>query len=277
MDEIGNLLRQSRQQLGLTLEDIQAATHINVVYLQDLEEERFEALPHPGVARGFLRNYAAALNLDVDYVLGLYDDPDQKKASTSGNPGGRMQFKSISMARPSRISSDLVLAILFLVLVGVAVVGVFYTYGDTFTAWTNELMATPVMPTADTAFVLPTPTPAPTPTPTSTVTPTPAFYTGVTVELVFNDDSWVQVLTDGDKAFEGILQAGEQRHWRGEKRVAVRVGNAGGVEAIVNGQSMGVMGEPGAVVDQVWEMLEEGAVTTATPPAPVTEEAPPTQ
>jgi hypothetical protein len=39
--------------------------------------------------------------------------------------------------------------------------------------------------------------------------------------------------------------------------VAVRAGNAGGVEVFVNGESMGLMGQPGQVVDQVWEKLEE--------------------
>jgi hypothetical protein len=74
------------------------------------------------------------------------------------------------------------------------------------------------------------------------------------------DESWVQVLVDEVKAFEGILQTGERRHWAGDRQVAVRAGNAGGVEIIVNGESMGLMGEPGQVVDQVWEKLEEESV-----------------
>jgi hypothetical protein len=55
--------------------------------------------------------------------------------------------------------------------------------------------------------------------------------------------------------------------------VAVRAGNAGGVEVLVNGESVGLMGEPGQVVDQVWEKVEEAAVTpsqenTAETPTP---------
>jgi hypothetical protein len=112
------------------------------------------------------------------------------------------------------------------------------------------------LPTSEAAIALPTPTPLPTATPTPTVTPTPLYYTGVTVELVITSESWVQVLVDEVKAFEGVLQAGERRHWTGDQQVAVRAGNAGGVEIIVNGESRGLMGEPYQVVDQVWEKVE---------------------
>jgi hypothetical protein len=115
--------------------------------------------------------------------------------------------------------------------------------------------------TDEAAILLPTPTPLPTDTPTPTITPTPLYYTGVTVELVITEESWVQVLVDEAKAFEGVLQAGERRHWTGDRQVAVRAGNAGGVEVIVNGESRGRMGEPSQVVDQVWEKLDEAPVT----------------
>jgi hypothetical protein len=137
----------------------------------------------------------------------------------------------------------------------------------------QETLNPSTSPSSEAALALPTPTSNPTETPTPTVTPTPLYYTGVTVELVINGESWVQVLVDEIKAYEGILQVGERRHWTGDRQVAVRAGNAGGVEVVVNGESMGLMGEPNQVVDQVWEKLEEvpsapapaGATGTPTP------------
>ena len=275
MGELGDLLRQSREQLGLTLDDIQASTHIKSSYLEALEEERFDDLPNLVVRRGFLRNYASALNLDPSYVLDLHDGHDQHAEASSGPAMSEdgIRFKSISMARPARISPDLLIGLLLIAtLVGV-VIAVFYVYQDSLLPLLLEPDTAPPVATADAAFILPTPTPAPTKTPTPTITLTPLYYTGVTVELLITDQSWVQVLVDDVKAFEGILKAGEQRHWTGTRQVAVRVGNAGGVEAIVNGESLGAMGEPAQVIDQVWVKMEEGAASALTPtPTVVTDQ-----
>ena len=94
------------------------------------------------------------------------------------------------------------------------------------------------------------------------------------MELAVSADSWVQVLVDGTKTYEGILRPGERRQFSAERQVAVRAGNAGGVEAFINGQSVGTLGEPGQVVDRLWEMLPEGTVVTPTPIVLVTEENP---
>lgn len=268
MGELGDLLRQSRQQLGLTLDDIQATTHIQRHYLEALEQERFDTLPDRVVGRGFLRNFAVAMKLDPSFVVDLYDGvtrplhavPDSRIMSEKG-----ILYKDIPMTSPSRVSVDLIVGLaVVLVLVG-GLLGAFYVFRDRWLPVAREMADQPAMPTADAAFILPTPTPVPTYTATPTNTPTPLYYTGVTVELNVSEESWVQVLVDGAKVFEGIMRPGDEKHWSGERQVAVRVGNAGGVEAIVNGQSVGAMGQRGQVVDQIWEKVEEGSPTLLTP------------
>ncbi|MBE7557183.1 MAG: DUF4115 domain-containing protein [Anaerolineales bacterium] len=120
----------------------------------------------------------------------------------------------------------------------------------------------------DAALLLPTVTPLPTSTPTPlppTDTPTPIIYGGVTVELQLKQPSWIQILVDDVKTFEGILQPGESKNWTGQRRVAIRAGNAGGVEVIVNGINRGVMGGEGQVVDQIWEKVDDPSVLTPQP------------
>jgi hypothetical protein len=83
--------------------------------------------------------------------------------------------------------------------------------------------------------------------------------------LVINEASWIQILADDVKVFEGVLQPGDARNWTGQRRVAIRAGNAGGVEVIVNGISRGVMGTQGQVVDQIWEKVDDPATLTPQP------------
>jgi hypothetical protein len=62
------------------------------------------------------------------------------------------------------------------------------------------------------------------------------------------------------------LEAGTRRSWYGENRVELRLGNAGGVEVTLNGQKLDPLGEPGEVVDRVFELVgEEISEATVTP------------
>ena len=256
MGKLGDLLRESREQLGMSLDDVESSTRIKRVFLEALEMEDFDELPNYVAARGFLRNYASVLNLDVDYVLELYDEEIGYVATGHRPRSGRgIRLKSIPMTPPSRFSPDLLIG--FLMLTALVGIILYFVYRLFLLPLDAASLDVPPTPSSEAAIALPTPTPLPTDTPTPTVPPTPLYYSGVTVELAITEESWVQVLVDEAKAYEGVLQVGEQRHWTGDRQVAVRAGNAGGVEVIVNGESMGQMGEPGQVVDQVWEKLEQ--------------------
>jgi len=119
-----------------------------------------------------------------------------------------------------------------------------------------------------------TPTGAPTTTsaPTSaapTDTPTPGVSTGVEVEVSIVEYAWLQVTVDGEVVFVGTLEAGTTRTWRGRESVRLDCGNAGGVEATVNGEFLGLLGERAEVVHPEW--LAEGITPTpATPEATAT-------
>ncbi|HUV94818.1 MAG TPA: RodZ domain-containing protein [Anaerolineae bacterium] len=64
MGEVGTRLREAREQQGLSLEQAEETTRIRRVFLEALEEERFDVLPGDVYARGFIRNYAQFLGLD---------------------------------------------------------------------------------------------------------------------------------------------------------------------------------------------------------------------
>ena len=74
MIDIGNTLRSARLRRDLDLHDCELETRIRARYLAAMEDERFEVLPEPAYARGFLRNYATFLGLDARVLVEEYDD-----------------------------------------------------------------------------------------------------------------------------------------------------------------------------------------------------------
>jgi len=86
---IGAGLREARERQGLSLEQAAEATRIAARHLRALEEERFERLPEPVYARGFLREYAGFLGLDAG------------RSSTSTRPGWESPSRHRSRRAPS--------------------------------------------------------------------------------------------------------------------------------------------------------------------------------
>lgn len=72
-NDIGHYLRDSRQSVRLTVEQVAEAMHIRPRYVQAIEAGQFETLPGKAYVRGYLRNYALLLGVDPTPVLEAYD------------------------------------------------------------------------------------------------------------------------------------------------------------------------------------------------------------
>lgn len=66
--DIGELLKTQRENLGLSIDDIYEHTRINPEFIKVLEAGQFDLLP-VAYARLFLKTYAQELNLDVQDIL----------------------------------------------------------------------------------------------------------------------------------------------------------------------------------------------------------------
>ncbi len=75
MCELGATLRGAREAKGLSLKEAARALALKVEVLEALEACRFQDLPEPPLARGYLRRYALFLGLDPEVLLALYPNP----------------------------------------------------------------------------------------------------------------------------------------------------------------------------------------------------------
>ena len=66
---LGAMLREARNQLGLSISDVVAQTKFAPRQIEALEADDFENLPETAFLRGFVRSYAKILNLDADTLL----------------------------------------------------------------------------------------------------------------------------------------------------------------------------------------------------------------
>jgi cytoskeleton protein RodZ len=66
---VGARLRQAREAQGLAIDDVAQSLKYAPRQIESLENERFDRLPGPTIARGMVRNYARLLRLDAESLL----------------------------------------------------------------------------------------------------------------------------------------------------------------------------------------------------------------
>ena len=71
-DSLGTYLRQQRERRQVSLQDIAAATKIQLKFLEALENDAYDQLPAAPFVVGFLRAYAQCIALDPDMILTAY-------------------------------------------------------------------------------------------------------------------------------------------------------------------------------------------------------------
>jgi len=66
---LGIMLREAREQLGLSVADVAAQTKFAPRQIEALEEDDFKNLPETAFLRGFVRSYAKILHMDAEVFL----------------------------------------------------------------------------------------------------------------------------------------------------------------------------------------------------------------
>lgn len=71
-NELGSVLHAARISKKLSIDQVSQAIHLSAKQIQALENNDFSLLPEPVITRGFIRNYANFLDVDVEPLLRRY-------------------------------------------------------------------------------------------------------------------------------------------------------------------------------------------------------------
>jgi cytoskeletal protein RodZ len=86
--KMGDLLRLKREEMSLSLKEIENATSIRMSYIQAIEEGRIHQFLSPVYALGFIRQYSHFLGLEVEKLNKEYPDafrfPSEKQEFAYG-------------------------------------------------------------------------------------------------------------------------------------------------------------------------------------------------
>lgn len=286
MAEIGVMLRERREMISLTIDEVERHTHLRAVFVKALEEGAFNKLPSTVQTRGMLSNYASFLDLDVDTVLLRYADALQARRHEkyAETPRDKIQTQ-VTPSMPflrTFIAGDLIFgAMMIVILAGLAIWGV----GRLVIAG-NEPAQPTALPIVNVLGNEPQPTASAVLTfvavddpsvanaggvldLTSTPEGAPASTANVSVNVFALERVFVRISVDGEIAFEGRMLPRESKLFEANDQVVILTGDGSALRITYNGADLGLLGGPGQVVNQVY--LITGVVTpTATIPPTVT-------
>ena len=260
--QIGAILEKKRLEKGLSLKEVEQATKIRTRYLEGLEQEDPTSLPDPVYARGFLKTYANFLGLDGEQLSREFRDhraprrerqPSYERLQKGEfdqpliNPGG------VDDAERSGISGATILTIVLAVLVLALVIGALYYVGSRSTVNSSDSAPGEELIVDQEAGDDSSRDGSSREEPVSgSETKSGADDSSedspetvqVTVRVV-GVPTGLTILTDGTVASDQFAQPGFSQTFEAERTVTISTANAGAVEAEVDGQNVGRLGQLG--------------------------------
>jgi cytoskeletal protein RodZ len=266
----GERLKKEREKRGMTLEDVSGATKISVRNLRALEQEKFDQMPGGIFNRGFVRSFAKHLGLDDDQVVADYREAAGESVPTLDPadipaPGHTPEKVAGPPSSPPRESSGQVpwAALIGLVVLGAIAAGFWSYHSHRKTSETSALAVEPTpggrpaeapspspeaaMPPGPRSDANTAPTSSPPPSPETQSPPAGVAGSGFDLALRAHDEVWLSSAVDGKPPSEAIMEDGQSITVHASDRAILKVGNAGALDVVFNGQRVPVRAAEGEV------------------------------
>lgn len=248
----GRLLAEARAARNLAVAEVAQQLKLSASQVEALEADAYEQLPGPVFVRGFVRNYARFLELDVEALVAAVDLPRAPLHATSAVPLSR------DIPFPEQRSRKWVpYALILATAVGALVLfEFFFSSQDGVVVSTVPPSPVPVVIQAEPP--LPVRVPAPDAVAPATTVPQPEAVTPAepgsaapqpvapvdktsagtaSLHFVFEAPSWIEVRDRDDRILYSQLNpAGTEQRLQGRPPLNLVVGNAQGVRLNFNGQ-----------------------------------------
>lgn len=248
---VGRRLREGRERMGLSIEDVVAKIKIAPRQILAMEEDDFQHLPETAFVRGFVRSYARLLHLDEQPLLDALPGAEIVAVKTDTTPV-EAPFPTERSARRQNVNLLIAALLVALVIAGFALWQARAPLSAEKPATQNAMVETPLAlsdnaeilgsssvaeaaPSAlsETAASAPVPAALPAPAAAQPVVATaPAATAGkaASLRLVFDKESWAEIKDQsGTTLSRQVNAAGSELRVEGAAPFTMVIGHAASV------------------------------------------------
>ena len=217
--ELGTMLRRYRNDAGLEIAELAVRTRIGARYLQSMEDGRLVDLPEPVFVKGFIRSVCSELGRDPVPPMNLVDQikVEEPSEETDGANGSR------------RIKPLLLSGVL---LAGLVTGGILLHGGE----GRDEVKVLPAAAEQEVEELA------------QDEYGREESIVDLDLLLRATEKTWLRIQADSSEPWETTMKAGDEIRLKAVDRVALFIGNAGGILFELNGKRFGPLGTQGKVI-----------------------------
>jgi cytoskeleton protein RodZ len=285
MESVGEKLRQHRVGQGLTLADVSATTRISLKNLQAIENDDLSQISSAFFYKSFVRQFAERLGLDYSDLAAAVQSWTSTIPEPAMPGQVHAALPNVPPLQPVR-SKNFRWLFSFVALISVltgcsSLYGIWetsrYNLQASVSRFVNSLAGSskngpssvetgrrgtslqptgvpkkaaaatlktvPITPTPDRKSVLNDGSAEPAAATSSTAEPDSGFR----VEVAALEPTWLSITADHREVYSGVLEAAQTKELEGHDSARIRTGNAGGVNVLFNGKTIGSLGPRGQV------------------------------
>ncbi len=250
MATVGQILKEKRVHLNLTIDDIQEKTNISGKHIEALENDEYRTIPGDAYVKGFINLYAKVVGLDGAVLVGQYK---REQSGEEIDKKNQLNIDSKKVLGRDLETKQRSLWLLIAVFAAIAI-GAFAYFG-----W---LRSTPE---------------AKTPKPKAVKTPEkkdietePDIQQPLELKLkitVVDTDCWMEIISDGKQVFVGTIKTGESKTITAMDNIYLYAASGRRVVATFNGEDLGTLNTTGETVSLTFthQGINQGEVSKDEP------------
>ena len=234
---LGSMISKARIDARLSIEDLSAATNIRGALLRQMEANDFSQCGGETYARGHIRNIAQRLGVDPQIFLAAFEE-EHMQADRSMQD---LLVETNAMKQPEEVRK-----VSWKVLATISVASLFVV------GLVQIIVSNTSSPQIPAPISSVTASPSTSATPEASPSDEATLSTGTGVEAVITATrakSWLFVSdASGRTLFSGQISRGTTKTFSSDVSLNFKIGNAGGVDLVVNGKKIDSVGADGEVV-----------------------------
>jgi cytoskeletal protein RodZ len=237
----GRYLQAIRLEKAISLEMVSKETRIRKDMLALIEEENHNKLPDEVFVKGFLRAYAKAVGADGDEAIRRYNSRLKviQKIQKSEN---NLKISTIKFWPRVILSIGTLMCLIFLSVFGASI---FLKSPSTGGQEQPQKKQQEIKPNSAEVF----PSSQPSPVSIEEQKEEKKIGKSFLLKIVANEKTWLKVIIDDKQHSEYSLEAGENIALEADTGYNLLIGNAGGVELLLNDNPISLQGKSGQVVN----------------------------
>lgn len=257
MQSAGSRLKKIRLEKGLTLEDVQKKTRIQLNILKAIEEDSLASL-NPIYIKGFLKIYCKFLGVEPrEYISDYKETPQRPRYIVPKKPQVKTDKIFLSWLTSLAAFVQVRFKLIFGVILIIIFVFVLFNLGKKMSAGRQPGIT--VKKSASATAILPKTAPkqrVDKPKSVKLQNPAGVLHLGIRAK----EDCFIQLKIDGKLLLKGILKKGRQESWQAKEKIEFLLGNAKAVEITVNGERILSLGRAQARKGQVNVVVDKNGV-----------------